>query len=83
MRVGARRFGGAFILQSALLLLLAGLVAFIVRNVAANAARFDLHMGMGFPQRGPRASELAMHPIAYSAQSSYGAARFWWASSTP
>jgi general L-amino acid transport system permease protein len=69
----ARRFGGAFFLQSVLVLLLAALVAFIVRNVVANAARLDLHVGFDFLAR-PAGFEIAMHPIAYSAQSTYGAA---------
>jgi general L-amino acid transport system permease protein len=72
-RAAPRGSAGALILQSALLLILAVLAAFVVHNVLANVARFNIHMGFGFLAR-PAGFEIAMHLIAYSAQSTYAAA---------
>ncbi len=68
-----RNGAGAIALQSAVLLLLVLFAAFIVRNVVLNVDRLDIHMGFGFLGR-PAGFEIAQHLIAYSAQSTYGAA---------
>ena len=56
-----------------MLLFLAALAAFIVRNVVINVARLNIHMGFAFLAR-PAGFEIAQHLIDYSAQSTYGAA---------
>jgi general L-amino acid transport system permease protein len=60
----------ALIVQAALLMTIAGFIAFLGMNLAANVARLNIALDFGFLGR-PAGFEIAQTPIAYSEGATY------------
>lgn len=60
----------ALFVQAALLVAIAGFLAFLGINLAANVARLNIGMGFGFLER-PAGFEIAQTPIAYPEGATY------------